>query len=179
MQFLNYYSSPVLAVWESVATYYTTSNNACQVFVHEDQSILLSNGEFFTHFGHTIKKFTAQTIPPLIRNGTFLYSPGEYVKMCVEIQTLPTYHKQQVNEPEDQEIFLDGIKVENQVEGLATFTAYNDRSVRVLFDDRTVIRIYPDMRVTAINRSGEVAKLNLDSPIGFEEYIPVCVEFYT
>jgi hypothetical protein len=80
-----------------------------------------------------------------------------------------------VEEEED----LDGVKCENVVEGVGLFTAYNDRSVRVLFDDRTVIRIYRDMTATAIDRKGQMIKLNLNNPYGFETYVPVCMEFYS
>ncbi|CAG9314672.1 unnamed protein product [Blepharisma stoltei] len=177
VQLFTYYASKVMTVWEPKATYYTISNNSTETLIHEDQSFLISNGEFFTYFADSIKKFTSETVPPLIRNRFSSYSPNEIVKMCMEIQNLPVYQKPQAEA--DNGIFLDGIKVENHIEGLATFTAYNDRSIRVLFEDRTVIRIHPDMRVTAVNKLGEVSKISLDSPFGFEEYIPVCVEFYT
>jgi hypothetical protein len=74
--------------------------------------------------------------------------------------------------------YSDGVKHENEVEGVGSFIAYNDRSIRVLFEDRTCIRIYSDFSVSAISRSGESARFTLENPFGFESYIPVCVEFY-
>ena len=83
------------------------------------------------------------------------------------IQTFPVSVK--VPENSLEEPLLDGVKFENEVEGLGNFIAYNDKSIRVLFQDRTLIRIYHDFTVSAISRTGDHAKFNLDKPFGFEQ----------
>ena len=177
VSFFQYFGEFVYFHWEPAATFYVSSPGSCTVLVHEDQSLVECTGDFFTHYrkeGSSIK-FTAQTVP--LGNRNVKYSLSEIVARCKEFQSMPAPAR--VPEVQDhEEEFLDGVKFENEVEGLGNFIAYNDRSIRVLFNDRTLVRIYHDFTVSAISRNGEAAKFNLENPYGFEQYVPVCVEFY-
>jgi Domain of unknown function (DUF4520)/Domain of unknown function (DUF4524) len=170
----SYYNQPLYFYWEPEASYYVTSSSTSTVLVHEDHSHLECNQEFFTHFrlDNTVK-FTAQTVPVTVRGAN--YNLNKIVLSCKEFQNIPVVSKPVETETEE---LLDGIKFENEVEGLGSFIAYNDKSIRVLFEDRTLIRIYHDFTVSAISRTGEAAKFSLENPYGFEQYVPVCVEFY-
>lgn len=173
----NYFGENLLCYWEPEATFYVTGPNTLSVLIHEDQSLLEVSNDFFTHTreDNTIK-FTTETVPINVRNAN--YKLIGFAKTCKDIQKLPQVQKLSEPPPLDDEEFQDGIKIENTVEGLAHFTAYNDKSIRVLFEDRTLIRIYSDFSVSALSRNGESARFNLENPYGFESYIPVCVEFY-
>ena len=178
-QFFCYYGSPLTTVWEEEATYYHINSSTTHLIIHLDQSLLLVNKEFCFHLTHprtAPHRFTVSTVPPSLRNGEESYSCTKLVETCLELQSLPVYEKTK-QLPLEEEL-EDGVKVENEVEGVGLFTAYNDKSIRVLFEDRTCVRVYRDFSITGIDRKGNISKLSLDSPYGFENYIPVCVEFY-
>ena len=170
-----YYNQPLYLYWQPEATFYVLSLTTSIVFISEDRSVLECESSFFTHYklDNTLK-FTFDTIPIHVRNAC--YSLQTIASICKEFQSLvvKTENKEEFVEEE----MLDGIKFENEVEELGSFIAYNDKSIRVLFNDRTLIRIYSDFTVSAISRSGEAARFSLENPFGFENYIPVCVEFY-
>jgi hypothetical protein len=171
----SYFGAGLVWTWTPEATCYLSSRTSSLAVIHEDQSLLEANGDFFTHTREDNSiKFTVETIPPNVRSASYKLHP--FVKDMREIQSLPEV----IPKPafsEDIES-LEGVKFENEVENVGAFTAYNDRSIRVLFEDRTCIRIYSDFSVSAISRSGESARFSLENPYGFEIYIPVCIEFY-
>lgn len=138
----------------------------------------MNSAEYFTHINNYAEplKFTAESVPTRTRHPKGEYTLQNITRLCTELNELTTYKKERKNEEID--VYLDGIKFENEIEGVGVFTAYNDRSIRVLFEDRTVIRIYLDLTVSAITRSGEMVKLSLENPYNFEQYIPICIEFY-
>lgn len=163
--------------WTPDGTFYLPSAGYILVVIHEDQSLLEASGDFFTHIKEdSSKKFTSDTVPVTVRNST--YKLHGFVKDCTDLQKLPTVSNSSEPNPSDDLEFLDGIKFENEVEGVGSFIAYNDKSIRILFEDRTLIRMYSDFTVSALSRTGESARFTLENPYGFESYIPVCVEFY-
>lgn len=180
VQFLNYYSSPIHTVWTPQATFYCISKEDIEVLVHIDHTILIVYNHIYKHYRDgQVFSFTSDSVSPIIRTPTHQYLLTEVVEICGKIQANPWENTPQIKEPLDEDFDAEGVKLENVIEGVGLFTAYNDRSVRVLFDDRIVIRIYRDMTATAIDRKGQIIKLNLTNPYGFETYVPICMEFYS
>lgn len=180
VQFLNYYSSPIHTVWTPQATFYILTREDIEVLIHIDSTILIVYQNIYKHYRDgQVFSFTATSVSPIIRTANNQYTLNDVVEMCGKIQANPYEVKNSVSQEVEEDLDIDGVKCENVVEGVGLFTAYNDRSVRVLFDDRTVIRIYRDMTATAIDRKGQMIKLNLNNPYGFETYVPVCMEFYS
>jgi hypothetical protein len=177
----NYFQAPVKSVWTPEATYHRTLTDELEVTVHQDQAVLQCSASasrlVFRHYSETEPLcFTDETVPPLIRTGESEYSLDCIVDTCKEVLSLPVKTPTEVWEDED--ISADGTKCESEHEGVGLFTAYNDGSVRVLFEDRTVVRLYRDMTISAISRQGQMSKMSLDNPFGFETYIPIVLEFY-
>jgi hypothetical protein len=176
----NYYESPIFAAWSAEATLRNVPNLGIEGVIHCDQARLLcAEGGFFHYFqpGGEVRSFSKDSVPVVIRSQRGNYSLEKVVEMCLTITSQPSAAPKvlaQPDLPDDPE----GIKCENNIENVGTFTAYNDGSMRALFDDRTVIRINTDLSVSVLSRKGEQLKLNLDNPYGFEAYIPVCLEFY-
>lgn len=163
--------------WTPESTYYLPLSGSILTMIHEDQSILEASGEFFTHIREDGSiKFTSETVPVTVRNAK--YKLHGFVKDSLDLLRLPNMVKTQDSFQSEDNEYVDGVKFENEVQGVGSFIAYNDKSIRVMFEDRTLIRIYPDFTVSALSRTGESARFTLENPYGFESYIPVCVEFY-
>lgn len=173
----SYLSQNISWYWTPDGTFYLPVAGNILIVIHEDESLLEASGDFFTHIKEDqSKKFTSDTVPVNVRNSN--YKLHGFVKDCLDLQKLPIVSNNSENCSNDEQEFLDGVKFENEVEGVGTFIAYNDKSIRVLFEDRTLIRVYSDFTVSALSRNGESARFTLENPYGFESYIPVCVEFY-
>lgn len=181
----NYFNSAIKSVWTSEATYHRTLSGELEITVHQDQAVVQCclmedpNQLVFRHYakGETLC-FTDSTVPPIIRTSDTEYSVETIVEMCKEVLSIPVREVPKDDDWEDDEVQADGVKCESEHEGVGLFTAYNDGSVRVLFEDRTVVRLYRDMTISAISRQGEMSKMSLDNPFGFEAYIPIVLEFH-
>lgn len=75
-----------------------------------------------------------------------------------------------------------------EIEGLARFTAYTNKAVKVVFDDRTIVRmIYGCSTIRLLTRLGEELMLNIQQPSSagqallheYRNYITVSEEFFT
>lgn len=70
------------------------------------------------------------------------------------------------------------------VEGLAHFTAYTNKSIKVVFEDRTILRMMHGCDIVRIlNKRGEEAFLNMKKEhsqivLQYMNYIKVGEEFY-
>eukprot|EP00347_Sterkiella_histriomuscorum_P020126 403339009 len=72
---------------------------------------------------------------------------------------------------------------EMRVEGLAHFIAYSNKSIKVQFDDRTILRMQLNSNILRIlSKSGQEVTLNLSKPNilfnDYRNYIKVADEFY-
>lgn len=74
-----------------------------------------------------------------------------------------------------------------EVAGLAKFTAYCNKAIKVVFDDRTIVRmVYGCDSIRLLTRLGEELLLNLKSPSvatqamlqNYANYIRVAEEFF-
>ena len=176
----NYYESPIFAAWSADATLRNVPSLGVEGVIHSDQARLLcTEGGFFHYFqpGGDIRSFSKDSVPVVIRSPKGNYSIEKVAEMCLSITSQPSATPKIVPQP-DLPDDPEGIKCENTIEDVGTFTAYNDGSIRALFNDRTVIRLHSDLSLSVLSRKGEQIKLNLDNPYGFEAYVPVCLEFY-
>eukprot|EP00831_Metopus_contortus_P072856 TRINITY_DN66451_c0_g1_i1.p1 TRINITY_DN66451_c0_g1~~TRINITY_DN66451_c0_g1_i1.p1 ORF type:complete len:252 (-),score=50.76 TRINITY_DN66451_c0_g1_i1:24-779(-) len=64
------------------------------------------------------------------------------------------------------------------IEGLGEFISYKNKCVKCTFKDRTIVRYKErDPMAIILTNSGERLEVSLESPIGFERYLEVCMEF--
>lgn len=60
----------------------------------------------------------------------------------------------------------DQVYKELEVDGLARFTAYCNRSIKVAFEDRTILRVAEGCdSIRVLNRLGEEMLINLNKPL--------------
>ena len=77
----------------------------------------------------------------------------------------------------------DKIYKEMPVKDLGHFIAYNNRAIKAVFEDRTIVRMMQDCRIIRVlNRRGDELLFNLDHPNPaqreYEDYITVSREFF-
>ena len=148
------------------------------MLVHIDQSLLILDYGIFKHFrGDSWHSFTPDAVPPTVRYQSYEYSMSEICKFALELSQNPCSPSNPTESTPEEELDYE-VKFEQSLEGVGQFTAYNDKSVRILFEDRTLIRLQPDMSVNLITRSGEIMKLSLEKPREFGGYVQAAAEFY-
>ena len=69
------------------------------------------------------------------------------------------------------------MKTESIVEGIGTFTAYNDSTMRAMFDDRTVVWIRGSI-ISILTRNGDNITLDRHTGNQYEKYTNISEEFY-
>ena len=66
---------------------------------------------------------------------------------------------------------------------LAAFTAYSNRAIKVIFQDKTIVRMMADCKIVRIlNRRGDELLFNLEhqnlQQLEYQDYIKVSREFF-
>ena len=139
-------------------------------------------------------KFSVETAPPVTRSKKktgISYALGEVVKtannmvnkckwfVIAEPQTLQV---QPYKEKEKEEVDYRTMPFElchQSKNGYGFFEAFKNRSIKVVFMDRTVLRINFGQEVANIlTKSGDRVSVRLDKPNDFEYYVKIAMEYY-
>jgi len=77
----------------------------------------------------------------------------------------------------------DQVVKEMDVKDLGHFTAFANRAIKAVFQDRTIVRMMKDCKIIRVlNRRGDELLFNLDHPSPaqkeYEDYIKVAHEFF-
>jgi hypothetical protein len=128
-------------VWTPDATYRAITPRDIEVFLHSDHTTLICKDARFFSLGE--KRFTIEAAPATYANE---------VEICRQILSIkpPTITERAKPKVE----FVDGVKVESVVDGIGTFTAYNDRTMKGDFDDRTIVW-FRGHAITVLTRTGD------------------------
>lgn len=160
---LSYKTANAVFNWTPHATSrLLASGTEAGVVVHADQTFLhvREGGRYISHFSDNsnkarIRSFTGETIPISVhgQHGDSLFMQD----LLIDVFTLmhnflnfstgpsqaPSLHETLTKTKLDvqQMSGSDEVVRELQVKGLACFTAYSNRAIKVVFDDRTIVRM--------------------------------------
>ncbi|CDW85361.1 UNKNOWN [Stylonychia lemnae] len=206
--FLHSHKKNVAIQWNTLSTTRVSSDgNIIQVQVHQDESILLlrENGQYISHLKQNnnleppLRQFTCETIPfsvvdsidpinhPRLQLQEILAHPFVILKQLYEPN--PLYVKE--TKPEEDHLSKASLMAsqdniilkEMHMEGLGHFQAYSNKSIKVSFEDRTILRMMRNCDIIRIlNKYGEEINLNVQKPNilynDYRNYIKVADEFY-
>ena len=75
--------------------------------------------------------------------------------------------------PADEEVVCESVNP-----GLGHFTAFRNRSIKVIFEDRTVLRLSDGQtEARVLTRSGDSLSVPLSNPVGFEKHVSAAQDF--
>ena len=178
------------------------------IWVQVDNSLILSSkeGNFYTHFYKNCKltldqeqnyetceyKFSKDTVALITRSKktSDAYSLQEVISDVVKIiekrklnafEEKTTNIKAVVEESNAKEYYktlpFESIDQRRNEHGL--FEAFKNRSIKVVFKDRTVLRInFAEEFASILTRLGDQIRIRVDSPQEFEYYVHVALEYY-
>lgn len=196
--------SPVYYQYTKDFVIWLSSNGQAVIYSSRDQSIFLLNNEgtFFSQYLTNERsvlakeedeyemKFHKDTIPPRIRNskcpeGYEIHEPvNEALRMKAKAKIVTLNEPQNQHKSRTYDINFDPRaanfellqKVTNPI---GCFEAYKNRTVKVLFSDRTILRIdYGDEHASIISKTGESLKVLIDKPNDYAYYINHALDFY-
>jgi len=179
------------------------------IWVQDDNSLILSSqeGKYFTHFYRNVKvpidqdsldsyefKFSIETIPPVTRSKRKMncsYSLTEVIKnaqkfvanaklseLNAQTSTLPEVINSQKKEEELYKSMPFEV-IHQSKNGYGFFEAYKNKSIKVVFTDRTVLRINFGQDVAQIlTKNAERVEVRLDRPNDFKDYVKIACEYY-
>jgi len=199
---LSHQASSEFIVW-------TTPNDEVLIWVRADGSLITSSndGNYFTHFYKNIKvtidqyeqgyeeyefKFSKDTVALVTRSkkDSSSYNLQEIVldsvrivKKC-KLSRTDEGIKEIARVDEDnkaRELYrtmpfelIDQKKDEN-----ASYEAFKNRSVKVVFRDRTVVRInFAEEFANILSKYGEQVRVRTDNPKEYQDYVDMALEYY-
>ena len=207
--FMQSYKKNIMLQWSPQSTTRMVSTGeAIEVLVHQDETVLLirDGGRFINHYRNnsslvpTLRSFTCDTIPFSVSDNTDpVNNPRVQLQEILSDAFIILKHPYEPNplyaavNSEDNDDPLskanlmaaqDNLLVkEMKVEGLAHFMAYSNKSIKVSFSDRTLLRMMHNCPIIRIlNKLGEEISLNVVKPNilynDYKNYIKVADEFY-
>jgi len=190
-------------------TVWTTPNDEVLIWVRADGSLITSSNDanYFTHFYKNIKvtidqyeqgyeehefKFSKDTVALVTRSkkNSSSYNLHEIVldsvrivKKC-KLSKTDEGIKEIVRVDEDnkaRELYrtmpfelIDQKKDEN-----ASYEAFKNRSVKVVFRDRTVVRInFAEEFANILSKYGEQVRVRTDNPKEYQDYVDLALQYY-
>ena len=151
---LAYPQSDLYLLWNTNATYRVINPNNIHVHIHLDDSILVKDRDLFTHFksnslaAEAHRMFTADTIPPYILINNAPYELIDIITTLSAISKVPIVGNTQIDHESISRSNIADLWGSTEthrelcVEGLGIFTAFKDKSVKGVFEDRTIIRLH-------------------------------------
>ncbi len=86
--------------------------------------------------------------------------------------------KEQEKPARSKQLHPDEVVWESKNPGLGHFMAYGDRSIRVRFDDRTLLRLKEGETIAyVLSRRGEQLRVPLSNPAGYQKHVAAALEF--
>jgi len=178
------------------------------VWIKSDNSLIISSNEanFFTHFYKNIKitigdsnndyegfehKFSKDTVALVTRSkkNTASYNLQEVVYDSVKIvkksQLSNLEHKSEEalfsNEAEKIDFYktLPFELINKKKNDYGSFEAFRNRSIKIAFTDRTVLRInFGEEFANILSKFGEQIRVRIDNPKEFEYYVNIAVQYF-
>lgn len=184
-----------------------TPNYEVLIWVQADNSLILSSNEggFYTHFYKNVKetleqsqgwfgyenKFSKDTVALITRSkrDSSTYKLQEVVADSVRI--IKKAKLSIIETKEEAEIVNDEIQanshfrtlpfepVDQRQNEIGSFEAYKNRSVKVIFKDRTVLRInFGEDVANILTKFGDQVSVRVDNAKEFEYYTRIALDYY-
>jgi hypothetical protein len=204
--FYDYPSSAPLFEWspDCLTRVLGTQTAELEVAVHEDDSVfwVKEGGNFVNHLASNLlsepvlRSFTGDTVPfqvqshlPAVRlKPQLLLAPAflmlEHFPPEMTAAQTGSSPSEQLQKASLMAAGADSVVREVEVPDLGKFQAYANGAVRVLFKDRTIVRLMKDCQIARVlSRRGDEFSINLAQPsasvlASFEQHLQVAKEFF-
>ncbi len=190
-------------------TVWTTPNDEVLIWVHADESVITSSNDanYFTHFYKNMKvtldrfdlgyegfefKFSKDTVALVTRSkkNSSSYNLQEVVldsvrivkkcKLCKSDEEVREIERVD-EENKAREIYktMPFELIDQKKDETASFEAFKNHSVKVVFRDRTVVRInFAEEFANILSKYGEQVRVRTDSPKEYQDYVDIALQYY-
>jgi len=190
-------------------TIWTTPNDEVLVWIRADGSVITSSNDanYFTHFYKNMKvtldrldlgyegyefKFSKDTVALVTRSkkNSSSYNLQEVVldsvrivkkcKLCKSDEEVREIERaDEENKARDFYKTLPFELIDQKKDETASFEAFKNHSVKVVFRDRTVVRInFAEEFANILSKYGEQVRVRTDSPKEYQNYVDIALQYF-